>query len=179
MKAKLLSLFLLAALVVPITATFIILKKQQKQVRKEVKWKMIAGIDKSELVLLKFKSSETGQLLDWKHSKEFQYSGEFYDVVETEFQNDSVFYWCWWDSKETELNAKLQSILLDNYQNNPEHQSKSQHFKSFIKTLFVEEHFILQTKFINKSKRQQYFTTQTIQTNMGLQPPSPPPQQFG
>ena len=60
---------------------------------------MIAGIDKSELVLFKFSKEETTTKLNWKHAKEFEFNQQMYDVVEKQVSKDSIHYWCWWDFK--------------------------------------------------------------------------------
>ena len=41
-------------LIAPAVVTYSWLQQRKRAVKKEVKWKMIAGIDKSELVILKF-----------------------------------------------------------------------------------------------------------------------------
>lgn len=46
-------------LIAPVVVTYSWLQQRKRAVKKEVKWKMIAGIDKSELVLLKFSKAET------------------------------------------------------------------------------------------------------------------------
>lgn len=72
---------------------------------------MIKNIDKEELVLLKFKKSEINSKIKWEHSKEFEYKGEMYDIAKMEIKGDTIYYWCWWDYKETELNNKLDNLL--------------------------------------------------------------------
>lgn len=72
---------------------------------------MIAGIPREELVLLKFTEYEKKNDLRWVHSKEFEYKGEMYDIVETFFKGDTTYYWCWWDYEETKLNKQLDGLL--------------------------------------------------------------------
>ena len=51
---------------------------------------MIAGIDKKELVFFEFSHTENQQKLKWKHSKEFEFNGEMYDVVKKITSTDSI-----------------------------------------------------------------------------------------
>lgn len=78
--------------------------------KREIKHRIIEGIDRSELVELSFTPEEEKQLR-WEHSKEFEYKGEMYDVVESKSENGKTTYWCWWDNEETSLNKQLNKLL--------------------------------------------------------------------
>lgn len=78
--------------------------------KREIKHRIIEGIDRSELVELSFTAEEKKQLR-WEHSKEFEYNGEMYDVVESKSENGKITYWCWWDNEETNLNRRLNNLL--------------------------------------------------------------------
>jgi len=84
---------------------------EKKMIRKEIKHRMIDGIDKSELIKLAFTEKELRSEVKWEHNKEFEYRGEMYDIVDVTFENDKIVYWCWWDHKETALNQKLNQLL--------------------------------------------------------------------
>ncbi|MFH1049421.1 MAG: hypothetical protein V1779_00660 [bacterium] len=53
-----------------------------------MKWNMIAGLDKDELVLLKFTEEELVLKLRWEHSKEFEYHYQMNDIVDQAIQGD-------------------------------------------------------------------------------------------
>lgn len=131
MKGRIYSILLILCLVVPATTTFLILQFQKHQLKREVKWKMISGIHKDELVLLKFQVNETKTQLRWEHSMEFEYQDQMYDVVKKEIKGDSIYYWCWWDHKETKLNKQLDQMVAfylgldDQLQDN---QKKVEHY---------------------------------------------------
>ncbi len=139
LRPKIFGIVFLFLLVAPISTVFLVLKTQQKEVRREVKWKMIAGIDKSELVLLTFKQAEIKAKLSWKHDREFQFKGEFYDIVEKEIHGDSVSYWCWWDNEETQLSQKLENLMANHWIQNPTHKQKKDGIQKLFKSLFFEE----------------------------------------
>ncbi len=125
----------------PTLGTFAFLQYQRMQVRSAVKAQIISGIDKEELVFLKFAKEESETKLRWEHSKEFEYKEQMYDVIITETKNDSIYYWCWWDKKETKLNNELEKILAFALGKNPVKQDSEKKLISFYKSLFCERFF--------------------------------------
>lgn len=107
---KILSILLIVFFITPFAGYYSYLNYQKYLVKKQVKKQIIAGIDKKNLVLLSFSVRESKNLLKWKHSKEFQFKGQMYDIVEKLQKNDSIFYWCWWDCEETGLNKELNQL---------------------------------------------------------------------
>ena len=99
---------------------------------------MISGIDSDELVLLKFTDEESQTLLHWEHSKEFEYKGEMYDVVESKTEEDTVYYWCWWDNEETELNKQLDDLVAFVLGNDPGRKGSQKQVEDFYKSLYCE-----------------------------------------
>jgi len=114
---------------------------QKKEVKHLVKWEIIQGIDKSELVLIHLSKAEANDKLEWEHSKEFEFEGEMYDVVEVEENVDSIKYWCWWDHEETKLNKELAELVNSLLGAQPEKKEKEQKLISFYHSLFVEKVF--------------------------------------
>lgn len=108
---KAIKLFGLFFIIAPFLGLFLCLQIQKQITKREVKWKLIDNTSDDELVLLKFSNIEVNTRLNWKHSREFEFDGEMYDIVRTEFKNDSTFYWCWWDHEETLLNKKLDKLF--------------------------------------------------------------------
>ena len=89
LKKQIISIFLLFMLIAPAVVTYSWLQQRKRAVKKEVKWKMIAGIDKSELVLLKFSKAETSTKLKWKHSKETKLNKQLDELLVGVYQYDS------------------------------------------------------------------------------------------
>jgi ribonuclease HI len=126
-------------LVVPIGTSYFSLRHEQKVVRKEVKRMIIAGLDKKQLVLIKLTSAEKKDQLRWKHSKEFEYKGQMYDIVEKEFKDSLTYYWCWWDHEETSLNKKLNQLAADAFNNSDRKQQQEKKLSSFYQSLYLNE----------------------------------------
>lgn len=93
-------------------------------------------MDKKELVLLKFTKAEKETKLRWKHSKEFEFKGQMYDVVESEISGDTLFYRCWWDNEETKLNKKLTNLVSDILGNNQQNKENNKRLVQFFKSLY-------------------------------------------
>jgi len=175
LKKQLIFIIFLFCLLAPATVTFLWLKKQKKEVKHEVKWKIIQGLDKSELVLIQLNKTEIEDKLEWEHSKEFEFEGEMYDVVEFEETTDSIKYWCWWDHKETKLNKNLADVVNSLLGNHPERQEKERQLISFYQSLFLEKVFHWRsTQFISISNPVFFYRFNLKKYIKNI--PTPPPQ---
>jgi hypothetical protein len=93
--------------ILPLHSSFLSIQHRKKMLRKEIKRKIIAGLKEEELVKLKFANADLNRKLKWKHSKEFEFNGEMYDIVSVSKTSDSTEYLLWWDAEESVLNQKL------------------------------------------------------------------------
>lgn len=132
------SLILILGLIVPLIISLIYIQYQKKQVKRAIKKSIIAGLDKKDLVYFEFSFQEK-QKLRFEHAKEFEYQGQMYDIVFEEVRNDTVYYWCWHDHQETELNQKLYQLLSLAL----EHSQDNDVFKIFKKLFYTEPIVIL------------------------------------
>lgn len=139
LKVKFLGLLLLLCFVLPIATNFVILQYQKRQVKREVKRKIMAGLEKEDLVLLKFTEQEKHTQLNWKHSKEFEYRGENYDIVTTEVAGDTTYYRCRRDYEETKLNRQLDELVSIALGNNPKNLENQNRLFNFFKSLWFSE----------------------------------------
>lgn len=131
---------MLFCLIAPLLATVTYLHYQKSSVRKKVKHQIIAGIDKDELVLLKFTEDESQTKLRWEHAKEFEFDGQMYDVVETKIKGDTIYYWCWWDHEETRLNKQLNETVAKIFGDNPQRKDSHKKLAEFYKKLFCNSY---------------------------------------
>lgn len=139
LKRRIVAILLLFSLVAPIAATFTILHFQRIRIRRMVKQQILSGIDRENLVLLKFSEEESQTKLSWKHSKEFAYNNRMYDVVETETRGDTTFYWCHEDKKETRLDRKLDELLASALGKSPQKKKNQQRLTHFFSSLYFEQ----------------------------------------
>jgi len=141
LQKQVISFFLLFILIVPAFVTYTWLQQHKRAIKREVKWEMIAGIDKSELVFFIFSNKDVQTKLRWEHAKEFEYKNQMYDVVEKKVSKDSTQLWCWWDYKETKLNKQLQILLVKVFQNDSQSKEKQNQVFKFYKLVYLPSSF--------------------------------------
>jgi hypothetical protein len=171
---RVIAIALFLSLLLPFYGTYTWLKVQKKQVKRTVKWKMIEGINPQELETLVLSKEAARQELRWIHSREFEYRGEMYDIVETIESKDSIRYICWWDHEETRLNRHLSGLVEKLFQKNPTTRAHQQHVVMFYRMLFFND--------IEMPNFRQYpltinpIVSEILQpTSNRLAPPTPPP----
>lgn len=160
--------------IAPLATTYVFLNFQKLQVKKEVKRKILAGIKKNELVLLKFTENEIKNQLNWKHPKEFEYKGEMYDVIETQTFGDTTYYWLWCDNKETFLNKQLDQLVSIVLGNNPKNQENQKRLLVFLKSLFFSDLDNNITIYFNECNNNFHFISE-FYPSFSISPPFPPP----
>lgn len=136
---KLLSILLIFSILFPFIGTYTYLQIQKGKVKRQVKHRMIDGMDKSELVSFTFSKNESETLLRWEHSKEFEYSGQMYDVVEKQIIGDSLYLVCWPDNKETQLNCQLRRLVSDEINQDPVYQENVKRLQQFQFSMFYDK----------------------------------------
>jgi hypothetical protein len=115
------------------------MQQRRHTVKKEIKRKLIKGVNHEELVLLKFSIEDSKTKLKWKHAREFSFEAEMYDVVSYEIKSDSIFYRCWWDHEETALSKKLDRLLFFALGQDQPSNEKNNLMFDYYKHLFCKE----------------------------------------
>lgn len=85
---------------------------EKAAVKREVSERLRRGVEEGELVVLVFPRGKVRPPLNWESSREFEYQGRMYDLVETLVVGDSVVYKCLRDDEETRLNNRLKELAL-------------------------------------------------------------------
>jgi hypothetical protein len=156
---------------------FVYLQVEKASLKREIKWKMIGGLDQNELVLLKFSKEETKEKLQWEHSKEFEYNGQMYDVVSKEIRGDTIYYRCWWDHEETALNKKLQQLVAQTFDKDKDKQRTQNQLTIYLQSFFCSTLFEWQATV--PEYLVEIYQTIVYEDNFStirLSPPTPPPQ---
>jgi len=175
LQKRFIGILLLLILTVPATITYSWLQYRKTTVRKEIKHKIISGIDKEELVLLKFSKQEAKTKLEWEHSKEFEYDEEMYDVVETQSIGDSVYYWCWWDHKETRLNKQLGELVAKVLGSDEKSTEQQHRLISFtLKPFYISKLLDIETPWHTVIDKQFRPVSESLNL-IFYSPPKPPP----
>lgn len=129
------SVGLLLCLLVPFLASWHFLADRIRQVKEEVRQNINTKKYEEEKVLFKFTSEDSSKLY-WEHSREFQYEGEMYDVIRSEKKNDTIWYWCYWDKKETKLKRDLAQLSIRILPPSDQQQKSQNCINHFFKTLY-------------------------------------------
>ncbi len=176
MKTKISGILFFFFLLAPLVSSYTFLHVQRRKVRKETKHMIIAGVDKSELVLLKFTPKDSINKLEWKHSKEFKYNEQMYDIVERNKQGDTTYYYCWWDSKETKLNQQLDDLFAIAWGHDPIKQKNEANLTVFYKSLYCEDFESPVNKQLPQSEKRMVLPYSFNELNLRFAPPVPPPE---
>lgn len=164
----------LLSLITPVVGTVGWLHLKESAVKREVKWRMIAGISREELSLVKVSKDAARSELHWEHSREFEYQGQMYDVVATETHGDTLYYWCWWDHEETRLNKQLQELVAGIMGTSPERQEKQAQLISYFQSLFCD-HLFEWSASVPSYQKTPFYGHFTGFQSLLLTPPTPPP----
>ncbi len=138
MKTRLSGILILLLLVVPIISTYSYLHITKQKIRKEVKQKILNKIEKEDLILLTFTKDEA-ENLDWKHSREFEFDGQMYDIIKQEIQGENILYWCWNDNEETKINKQIDSLLAFVLGENQQNKENQKRLNNYFNSLFFSE----------------------------------------
>ena len=160
-------------LLVPVVSTFSYLHYHKKQVRRQIKHEMMDNLDKESFVHLKFSKKDAEDLLKWKHSKEFEYDGEMYDVVQVIESEDSLQYYCWWDHKETALNRTLNKTLYATMNKDNENKKHQNNWISWLKNIVPSENLCLNPIEFKGHLKWRFYSESL--TDLSLIPLTPPP----
>jgi hypothetical protein len=173
LNRKTAGLALFLCFVAPLVVTFTVLQVQKKMVRKEIKHRMIAGLQPEELVLLKFTAAEAEQQLRWEHDREFEYREQMYDIVTQQTIGDTTYYRCWLDDRETQLNKQLDALVAEIWGHHPQQKEKQEKLTDFFKKLYFQHNgdFL-----VCSTPLQQYFPSPGKGNTLWYySPPVPPP----
>lgn len=162
------------SLTVPFLSVFSWLSIEKKAVRKEMKHQIMEVTSNDELISFTFEQKDTLKVLKWKHSKEFEYKGEMYDIVRREYENNHVTYYLWWDHEETALNGKLDKLTAALFDQSPSKERSSQQLSFFLTHLFVEESDLFSINLQLKDQNQFYHYSSHY-TGFNPGPTCPPP----
>lgn len=160
-------------MVVPIISTYTYLHITKQKIRKDVKHKILGKLEKENLILLNFTRAEA-ENLEWKHSREFEFQGQMYDIIRKETHGENISFWCWNDNEETKINKQINSLLafvLGNDQQNKENQKR---LINYYNSLFFSE--IPSYNLTVLQSEYKYHILKIECHNLSNSPPSPPPE---
>ena len=108
---------------------------EQCRVKEEIKEKIINNLPENKLTILKISSCENDKIEWIEQGKEFRYKGEMFDLVKVKKVNGTTIYYCFCDSKESNLISSLDKLVKDQCDHS---QSRSVQKKQVINYFFHE-----------------------------------------
>ncbi|MDA7804189.1 hypothetical protein N8987_06400 [Crocinitomix sp.] len=146
----------------------------KKAIRKEVKNKILKGLDKDELTFFSFTAEEIASL-EWEHKEEFEYQGMMFDVVERKQVGSKIHFWCWQDAKESAANKAL-DLLIAKLMANTSENEKEDGITRLLSNLYFHYYAecYVHVYDIDLEAKANYYVE--LQSNFATSPPVPPPQ---
>ena len=154
--------------------SYIILRIQQHQIRREIVHQIKQGISEKDLTSIAISSENENQLI-WKDHEEFSFNGMMYDIVRVEILNENTkIYHCLSDSQETNLIAKYNKDLHKKRKdkNNRTNSVKTVKFIQKINPLPQKEDLAFSNKLIRPN-----YVYHDNYASLSLEILSPPPKQ--
>lgn len=153
-------------------ALLIFLQVEKVMIRESVHQSLVNELELEKEISMTFSNDEAKDL-EWEHSKEFELKGEMYDVVRSKKMRDSITYFVYHDVKETVLNRKIDQLLANELDSNPDRKERKQTINDWSKNLFCNNDFI-QTNL--KSPFRKISKFQIDPDSVLLSKDSPPPE---
>lgn len=101
------------------------LSYQKEDIRENIEQKIIKNLHKSELNLI-IANEKNLKKLNWeREGKEFEFEGDFFDIVFTEIKSGITYYYCFKDKDEKILEAKINQLLQNQDDGLPQNQDKT------------------------------------------------------
>lgn len=175
MQSSKISMFLLIVLIFPVSGTLTWMYFNKLQIKKSVKRAIIHGVPDHQLNLILITKKQR-HLLHWKHSKEFEYLGEMYDIVRQESCGDTTHYWCWWDKEETTLNQYINTLAYGFIDKSLERKSKLENLFEFLKSFYFEPQVVFVLNFRVSADPYQNFPQNELLTSLTVKTYTPPPE---
>ena len=173
---KIISNILLLFVLFQLAGYLLIFKTQQFQIRKDIKYRIKAGIPDDELVLITIQNSlldDKNPIFQWIHKKEFRYNGNMFDIVRKQVYMDSTQFYCLSDHQETQLFANLEYLVKKEMAQNSEQKQQRERASQLLNSLYFSQTF--HPNFINSSQEIEfldyYFRLKTWINAPNIPPP--------
>lgn len=141
---------------------------EQCLIRERIKEQIIKQLPENELSLIKVSSREQNKIKWLEDGKEFRYCGIMYDVVKVRNLNDSTYYYCFCDLKESRLLTNLDKLVKDQTDHSQSRTIQKKHqIKVLLQhTLSFECYYTVPVRYFDQPTRYLFHISDV---------PSPPP----
>lgn len=101
---------LIVVLCLPLGGLQLGLRLARWQVRQTLAQRLARPSDHGAQVWLAFSRSAAQRVLHWEHANEFKWAGESYDVLDRRETPDSLYFRCFHDRAESQLDRQLEQL---------------------------------------------------------------------
>ncbi|MBP6870478.1 MAG: hypothetical protein KBC43_00595 [Bacteroidales bacterium] len=133
---NILAILLISVILLPISGTYLFFHFKEIQIKKEVNEFIQNKIEEKDIITLRFSDKEIKTRLVWKHSREFIFEGNMYDIVDQGVDGNITWYRCYRDHKETRLFNEKEKRIARAIGNDPAQKKQSERIKQILKTAF-------------------------------------------
>jgi hypothetical protein len=179
---------LLALLLLQSAGPMFLLQLQQKQVRREMKRLIRAGLPEEKLRRFEFVAHDRllgGERVEWIEPHEFRYRGVMYDIARTEHEDGptvhgrtvhgTTVHYCVRDDAETALYTQLDRLAREETNQNPERRRQSTRLMQQLQLpALVAESYIPNAEITAVRRWDVPPTAHTLRGDFS--PPTPPPE---
>jgi hypothetical protein len=162
---------------IPFTGTIMYLQ-HEKGIAKSEMSEYLQAYAKKDVVDIIVHKDQIHTILEWEHDREFELSGEMYDVISSQIMGDSIIYQCLHDAKETSINKRILSFIRSYLKDEAGSDASLIVYSDIFKVLhppissIVDEHTLMEMRSVfigyDDSTNPQYFN----------QPSIPPPRKI-
>lgn len=131
------------------------LRYEIKQVKREMKYKILQGVSSSETILFSFTKNELAKQEKCTYhieDREIEVDGRMYDIVSQEEKNGIIKFRAISDKRETLLKKQIRGLLADLFSHNNPLSKEVKRIVDFFKTLYCQSFDDIRLKYYD------YFT---------------------
>lgn len=96
-----------------------------------------AGLARESLLLIKIANQELVNKRAVIEEEELKYHGKWYDIIQQEAVNDSTYFYCLYDERESKLYADLAATFQAAFSEDPSHQKKQSELRYQIPEFYL------------------------------------------
>ena len=138
MTSRFVSIFILAALILPFWVVYTGLKTERYQMRTELRKAILDTMDKSRLDILIFSDTDIDNELVWQNDFQFQFQNQSYEVAHREKRNNNIILWCKKELNDRTFKQKLHEVLVLNMAGANDHKEHHAQLYQWFKSLKTE-----------------------------------------
>ena len=145
------AIFLIACMVGPFWGSYLFLSYTKYQIRKEIKYKVLHGLEKDRLISFTFDLSEM-EKVDWEDDHEFEFGDRMYDVIDISQSGNTITILCFPDDQETSITLGIDKLIAAALGRDPASKNQEERILTFLKINFMVPEFVWEPSTVDSDK---------------------------